>query len=44
MKEPVRSDYERESGGYGLRSYSYTVVDDQYYDDLEKLSGEGREG
>lgn len=36
MKEPVRSDYERESGGYGLRSYSYTVVDDQYYDDLEK--------
>lgn len=36
MKAPVRSDYETEVGGYGLSSYTYSRVDDQYYDDLEK--------
>ena len=35
IKEPVKSDYEKETSGYSL--WRYTTVDDQYYDDLEKF-------
>ena len=37
IKEPVRSDYERqETTGIGYYSYTRTVLDDKYYDDLSK--------
>ena len=37
ITEPVKSDYEREvTSGFGTGAYTRRVVDDQYYDDLER--------
>ena len=40
ITEPVKSDYEREiTSGFGTGAYTRRVVDDQYYDDLERYRG-----
>ena len=40
ITEPVKSDYEREiTSGFGTGAYTRRVVDDQYYDDLERYQG-----
>lgn len=37
ITEPVKSDYEREvTSGFGTGAYTRRVVDDQYYEDLER--------